>query len=73
MERPSEPVMEPRLNPQDEGVLRMLVENNYPQIHALESPTWLLRSGGSKPGTERPVRNIRALITGQKMGAKPRQ
>ena len=51
----------------------MLVENNYPQTHALESPTWLLRSGGSKPVTERPVRKLLALITGQKMGAKPRQ
>lgn len=58
MEHPSVPLMEPRLNPPDEGVLRMLVESNYPQTHALESPTWLFRSGGSKPETERPVRKL---------------
>ena len=72
MERPV-PLMEPRLNPLDEGVLRMLVESNYPQTHALESPTWLLRSGGSKPVTERPVRKLITVNHRTEEGAKPRQ
>lgn len=74
MEHPSVPLMEPRLN---FGMSSRSLECLWRTIIlrlTLRKPYLATQiRGGSKLRTERPVRKLLALITGQKMGAKPRQ